>query len=486
MARTSIGLDIGTRAVRLAEVQQGSDGPTLTRFGRVLLPAGAVEHGEVHDPQAVAAAITKLWKRLGLTGKAVHVGVANRRVVVRTIEMPAMSQEDLESAIKFQAQEHMPIPLDEAVMDFEILEEIEGENNERSLRVLVVAAERATIAPLLSAVQAAHLEPATLELNAYPLVRCFGNGSTAAEAIVDIGAGVTNVVVQQGGKIRFTRILPTFGGDEFTSAIAQALNISHEEAEKLKRQASSLLAERVLHPRPQKAPKRVPAMAGVSSRAVVPVAPMAPSAPSTPLAPSAPVPVAPSAPVEPTAPAAANPFELSSDHYDLHEEDDSDVSSADAVSDSDFLPEPAVLHEFDTAHEHEQESEEVHETHHDPEPALMAEPVHVTLHGTPIEQAVEVIEPLLDRFVTEVRGSLDFYAGQPGAAELDHVVLTGGGALMGGIAEQLSASLGVEVKQGQPFDRVPIGRVDVTSEERAVAEPFIGLAVGLALAGMGA
>ena len=90
MGRISIGLDIGTRAVRLAEVNVGGQ-PSVTRFGRMLLPTGAVEHGEVMDPGAVGKTTAELWKRLGMNGhKSVHVGMANRRVVVRIIDLPAM------------------------------------------------------------------------------------------------------------------------------------------------------------------------------------------------------------------------------------------------------------------------------------------------------------------------------------------------------------------------------------------------------------
>jgi type IV pilus assembly protein PilM len=409
MARSSIGLDIGTRAVRLAEVRSGSSGPELVRFGRMLLPDGAVDHGEVTDPFAVASTITSLWKRLGLQGKGVHVGVSNRRVIVRTIEVPMMSRDDLKSAIRFQAQEHIPIPLDEAVMDYEVLDEVDGANGEKMQRVLVVAAERGMIEPLLAAVRSANLELASLELNAYPLVRCFGNGAQGAEAIVDIGAGVTNVVVHQGGKIRFTRILPSFGGDEFTSVVAEALNVDKTEAETLKRRASRLLADR--------ARNLVPVGASAAPRSRVPVAPGAPSAPNVPA------------------------FVPGGPH-------DSGVGSHD-VSSVDVLSPP-------------------------------------TTEESPLDHLAHVIEPLMDRFVTEVRGSLDFYAGLAGVAPVERVVLTGGGALLGGIAEELNAALGVPVELGHPFKRVPIGAVEVSPEERAVAEPFIGLAVGLAMAGMGA
>jgi type IV pilus assembly protein PilM len=428
MARSSIGLDVGTRAVRLAEVQATSGGPILTRFGRILLPFGAVDHGEIQDAPAVANAITTLWKRLGLTGKSVHVGMANRKVIVRVIELPVMSREDLAGAIRFQAQEHIPIPLAEAVMDFEILEEVEHDDGERTQRVLVVAAERSTIEPILSALRTANLEASTLELNAYPLVRCFGDGSAGAEAIVDVGAGVTNVVVHQDGKIRFTRILPTFGGDEFTNAIAQGLAVERDEAEILKRRASALLRDRA--PQPMSVGARLAAQERPGPRA-------------------------------PTRAANSGPSDVMEETSELRPGLRFEPGPEVSVEDGPLFYESAPA-----------------------QPAEL-EPMAVQQPGTDLERAAAIIEPLLERLVTEVRGSLDFYSSQPGARPIDRVLITGGGALMGGVAEQLRASLGTEVEKGHPFDKVPIADIDVTPEERAVAEPFVGVAVGLALAGMG-
>src|SRR4051794_16159436 len=102
MARSSIGLDIGTRAISVAEIVVSGGKPNLTRFGRALLPVGVVEHGEIQDPKAVGDPIPNLWKKLGLTGRTVHVEIANRHVVVRVIEVPSMSKDDLGAAIKFQ------------------------------------------------------------------------------------------------------------------------------------------------------------------------------------------------------------------------------------------------------------------------------------------------------------------------------------------------------------------------------------------------
>jgi type IV pilus assembly protein PilM len=375
MSKTSIGLDIGTRAVRAVELKGGPGHQSVVRFGRVLMPAGAMDHGEVQNPTAVAEAIQTLWKRLRMSGKSVHIGIANRRVVVRVIELPAMADEDLKSAIKLQAQDHIPIPLSEAVMDYEILERVDSPDGQPVVRVLVVAAERASVMPLLEAVKMAKLDAKSLELNAYPLVRALGNGSDEAEAIVDIGAGVTTVVIHLGGRIRFTRILPTFGGDDFTAAVADGMGVETEQAETLKRQASLDLAALV-----------------------------------------------------------------------RGENSDQSVVVTPSFSDSSL--------------------EEEHST----------VAVESSQRGV-----AQMMEPVLQRFVSEVRGSVDFYTSQPGAANVGRVVLTGGGSMLGGLSDAITNALGITADVGHPFARVPMGSMNVSADQTNVAERYMSVALGLAL-----
>jgi type IV pilus assembly protein PilM len=113
-------------------------------------------------------------------------------------------------------------------------------------------------------------------------------------------------------------------------------------------------------------------------------------------------------------------------------------------------------------------------------------PTYVAAAPAQADAVAEVLEPMLDRLVTEVRGSIDFYTSQPDASPLERIVLTGGGSLMGGVAERLQASLGLPAEPGHPFERVPVGKIKVSKQEVAVAEPFMGVAFGLALAGSGA
>lgn len=248
MARSVIGLDVGTAAVRAAELRFRRGAPVLVRFGQVALSPGAVVAGEVVDATVVGAAIRRLWKDGGFSGKRVITGVAGQRIVARTTELPAMDDDELRSSLPFQVQELIPIPLEDAVIDHQVLDRIvDDEGNER-LRILVVAAHRDMLRSLLAALDAGGLQAERIDLIPFALIRALhesgfaeldetANGATA-EAVVDIGGGVTNVVVHEHGVPQFIRSLST-GGIEVTEALVTDLGVEYDEAEALKRDAGS-------------------------------------------------------------------------------------------------------------------------------------------------------------------------------------------------------------------------------------------------------
>jgi type IV pilus assembly protein PilM len=241
MAARAIGLDIGTFAVRAAEVRVSDGEPVLLRFGQVALPRGAVRAGEVVDPEAVGEALRRLWREAGFRGRRVVVGVANAGVVVRQADFPAMPEEDLRAALRFEAGELIPIPLEEVELDFQLLEEFVGPEGEARVRILLAAGQRAMLDALLSALSAAGLSATMVDVAPLALVRALappsldvlGEGARS-EAIVDVGAGVTNVVVHEDGVPRFVRIL-VGGTGSATEAVASELGIPPEEAESVKR-----------------------------------------------------------------------------------------------------------------------------------------------------------------------------------------------------------------------------------------------------------
>ena len=240
MARRLIGLDIGTNAVTLAEVSPGNP-PRLERFGQVALPADAMREGEVVDDRALIDAISRLRSEVDLKKAPVRLGLASPRAVVRQVEMPAMSRDELAGALKYQAADLIPIPMDEAVLDFAILGNSTSEAGEPLMQVLLVAAHEAPTARLVAAVESAGFGVAAVDLLPLALIRALMHANPnssevpGGEGIVSFGGGVTAIAVHEGGIPRFVRVLGT-GGRELTDAIAGELNIPPETAEALKRQ----------------------------------------------------------------------------------------------------------------------------------------------------------------------------------------------------------------------------------------------------------
>ena len=239
MPKTRIGLDVGSTAVRAAELAEGSP-PTVVRAAQVPLPAGAVENGEVREVEAVSEGLRELWTRGGFKSRKVWMGVGNQRVVVREIALPTMPEKELRQSLGFQVQEFIPMPVDEAVLDYHLIEEIEVDGRQM-IRLLLVAAQKAMVDTLVTSATNAKLEPMGLDLVPFAMVRAVGaTGAgmelerTGGEAVVDVGAHVTNIVVHAAGETRFVRILPS-GGRDITVAIARGLTVDDEVAERLKR-----------------------------------------------------------------------------------------------------------------------------------------------------------------------------------------------------------------------------------------------------------
>ena len=207
MARRLIGLDIGTNAVTIAEVTAGAP-PRLDMFAQVALPREAMREGEVADEAAVTEAVARLRAEVGLKKVPVRVGIASPRVVVRQVEMPVMTRDELMSALQFQAADLIPIPIEDAVLDFAILSTSNpapDSGAEPTMQVLLVAAYEATVARLVSAVEAGGLEVGAVDLIPLALTRALahpaavmahaGGGSIAVDDAIGADSFDTVLVV---------------------------------------------------------------------------------------------------------------------------------------------------------------------------------------------------------------------------------------------------------------------------------------------------
>ncbi len=232
-----VGLDIGTSAVRAAELEFGSGAPVLVAFGQVGLPPGAIVDGEVQDLSAVSDAIVRLWQNGKFQSKSVVVGIAGLRAITREVDLPWVPDADIDSAVRFQSEEVIPFPPDKTLLSAQVLSDNTAPDGTKTRRVLVAAAHRDLVDGVVSAAENAGLVVEGVDLVSSALVRALGDPSVAAErpeAIVSIGAGLTVVVVHQGGRPQFVRTIGT-GGNAATAAVASALDIPLIDAEGIKR-----------------------------------------------------------------------------------------------------------------------------------------------------------------------------------------------------------------------------------------------------------
>lgn len=234
----TVGLDIGGRAVRAAVVDVGKSSRIVRRFAEMPLPDGAVSGGEIVDEGAVAESVAALWKRQKLPRKRVVVGSANQRMAVRQVDVPQMGRDELTEALPFQVQDSIPIAVEEAILDFVPLEQFVTPEGEPMESILAVAVHRDVVDSIIRVMETANVSPTAVDLQAFALVRAiFGleaGVGMPAQAIVDIGASITQVVIARAGVAYFVRLLPR-GGDDFTAALRDGLDLDADSAEELKR-----------------------------------------------------------------------------------------------------------------------------------------------------------------------------------------------------------------------------------------------------------
>lgn len=240
-----IGLDVGSSAVRAVQLEKRRGGAVeLRRFGEVALPPGAVVDGDVVEAEAVAEALKRLWAETGLRRREVAVGVASQRVTVRPMDLPELAEAELADAVRLQAQDELPISVDDAVLGHVVVERYDVDDDRRNVRLLLVAAEKDMVERLLTAVTRARLRVALVDLGAFALLRSLTGSSTTgeeAELVVDIGAAVTKIAVHREGAPLFVRMV-RLGGDTVTRQLQDALDLSWEEAEQAKLDASAAMA----------------------------------------------------------------------------------------------------------------------------------------------------------------------------------------------------------------------------------------------------
>jgi type IV pilus assembly protein PilM len=234
-----VGLDIEAGSIAATEVGvNGVASVTASAIGP--LDPGTFHEGEVLDADSLASSLKALFAEHKLS-KRVRLGVGNQRVVVRTVRLPAIEdRKEMEAAVRFQAQEQMPMPLDQAVLEHQVVGGVPAEEGKApQVDVIVVAARRDMVASFLEPIRRAGLEPIGVDLSAFGMIRALAGeaadvaGQTAerpASSVLYCSVGdVTNLAVARGHSCLFTRVSHA-GLETTTGALASSLGLSPEHA----------------------------------------------------------------------------------------------------------------------------------------------------------------------------------------------------------------------------------------------------------------
>lgn len=263
-----VGLDIEAGSVAAAEVSRADGVATVGGTAIAPLEPGIVSEGEVQNPTALSEVLSALFDRSGLP-KRVRVGLANQRVVVRTLRLPLIErEEEIDTAVRFQAQEQIPMPLEQAAFDYSVVSRGAGPDGERRMDVIAVAARQDMLGILLKALRGAGLRPEGIDLSAFGMIRALDRGD-ASPVVADDGTpierpatlfchlgDVTNIAVARGDNCLFTRV-SSFGLESIAQQIADREDVSVDDAR-------DLLSEPAADPRDA---ERVPAAVGATEAA---------------------------------------------------------------------------------------------------------------------------------------------------------------------------------------------------------------------------
>ncbi len=432
-----LGIDIGSQTIKIAEIKTQARQPVVNALGWVETPEGAVDHTGIYNGEAVGAALKQALTDAGVTVKEAVVSIAGQgSVLVRTLEVPRMNPTELKEHMEWEINRNIPFSESNVMSDFKPL--ADDDPNSQNMEVVMALSPQSAIETLVSCVKKAGRIPAAIDVEPLSVARSLRTGyddllGGQTVCIVEVGHKTTAINIYRDGKLLMPRQI-LFGGEMFTKALADQLNLTFEEAERLKQEqvripesavggsAGAAFAPEPFDPQPYDpaAPAYGDAPSPDSGTQATSYNPFADDAPSA---------------YDPAGePAAESPYA-----YDQPVSEDESQASYDAGSGYDtsaFAPVPVE----------------------DPE----------TL------RFFEAIRPIVDDFVAEVRRSVDYFRSRGG--EIDQILLCGGGTRVRGLAEYVSRTLGVPTEgydafRGLAFNekKVAPGFAEERSQEFAIA-----------------
>lgn len=229
-----VGLDIGSRSIKAAEIVETKQGNMLKNLGSIDIAHGVIEEGTINDPESVAESIQQLWKSSGIKESNVAVSIGGYSVIVKKIIVQTMAEQQLQETIHFEAEQYIPFDISDVNLDFQILGE--SESNPNQMDVFLVAAKKEMVDDYINLVNLAGLTACTIDVEAFALQNTFeANYDTQKEniALIDIGASKTSLNILKDAASVFMRDV-SLGCGQINQKIMSLIECSFEEAEQLK------------------------------------------------------------------------------------------------------------------------------------------------------------------------------------------------------------------------------------------------------------
>jgi type IV pilus assembly protein PilM len=245
-SKTFVGLDVGSQAIKVIELERGGAGFRVLRVGTGATPLGAVREGAVIEPRLLSDAIRNVLSSADIRRGRVVSAVGGQAVIVRELKMPKMAKPDLEQAVRFEAGRYLPYSVRDVSMDFDVLGEL-VEEGQPKVEVLLVAARQETVNKHLDALRGAGLQPFVLDVESFATMRALepqsrSNGGASAAVFVGLGAETTDILVTERDRLRLTRNV-NIGGNNLTRAVASRLDVEFSVGETLKKEKGRVLLE---------------------------------------------------------------------------------------------------------------------------------------------------------------------------------------------------------------------------------------------------
>lgn len=232
MAKVGVGLDIGANSIKVLELQGGLK-PKLSRFGKIPLPEGALNAGEIKEREQVGKAIKELFAKNKIASKRVVIAIPGQAAIIRHIKLPLMEDGEVANAIYWEAERYIPFPVDEVTLDFKVIKRYVDQNE---MDVLMVCARNDIIYSHIETLRDIGIQTQVVDVQTFSLMRAVGleTGNTeGAVALLDIGFETSDLMILKDGIPLFTRVIP-LAGNRFTKTIGANLGITSEEAEEIK------------------------------------------------------------------------------------------------------------------------------------------------------------------------------------------------------------------------------------------------------------